>query len=194
MPPRGWNIRRSSPQAGRHGSSAYGPSTNIIAACTGLSTEPSLQTRHSRRRYYSRANELVDGSVSGSYAHGAGPSTSSPKTLEVSSHRRIGIPFPQAARGKCRFCGQPIIRDGKPNKRFNWHPDCVDSYMMQFSSHARERVRNRDRGKCASCGRRSRTWEHDHIVPLKDGGSHALENMQTLCVPCHKPIQHVRRP
>ena len=106
--------------------------------------------------------------------------------VEVRSHRKIGIPFPEAPRGECRFCGRSIMRDGKPNKRFNWHPECVDSYMMQFSSHARERVRKRDRGKCASCGRRSRKWEHDHIVPLKDGGSHALDNIQTLCVPCHK--------
>jgi len=93
---------------------------------------------------------------------------------------------PRAPRGECRFCGNSILRDGKPNRRFNWHPECVESYMMQFSSHARDRVRKRDRGKCACCGRMSRKWEHDHIVPLKDGGSHALDNIQTLCVPCHK--------
>lgn len=29
-------------------------------------------------------------------------------------------------------------------------------------------------------------WEVDHIVPLIDGGSHAIENLQTLCTPCHK--------
>ena len=29
----------------------------------------------------------------------------------MSSHRKIGIPFPQAPRGECQFCGQPIIRD-----------------------------------------------------------------------------------
>ena len=105
---------------------------------------------------------------------------------EVRSHRRIGISFPEAPRGECRFCGQQIIRDGRRNKRLNWHPECADSYLMQFSSHARERVHKRDRGKCASCGRRSRKWEHDHIIPLKDGGSHALDNIQTLCIPCHK--------
>lgn len=29
-------------------------------------------------------------------------------------------------------------------------------------------------------------WEADHIVELSDGGSGGLDNLQTLCVPCHK--------
>ena len=29
-------------------------------------------------------------------------------------------------------------------------------------------------------------WEVDHIVPLVDGGSHDLDNLQTLCSPCHR--------
>jgi 5-methylcytosine-specific restriction endonuclease McrA len=29
-------------------------------------------------------------------------------------------------------------------------------------------------------------WEADHVVPLAEGGTHALENYRTLCVPCHK--------
>ncbi|MBW2274640.1 MAG: HNH endonuclease [Deltaproteobacteria bacterium] len=32
---------------------------------------------------------------------------------------------------------------------------------------------------------RKSLWELDHIVPLIDGGSHDLENLQTLCTPCH---------
>jgi HNH endonuclease len=31
-----------------------------------------------------------------------------------------------------------------------------------------------------------RGFELDHIVPLRDGGSHGLDNMQPLCVPCHR--------
>jgi hypothetical protein len=34
--------------------------------------------------------------------------------------------------------------------------------------------------------RRRSLWELDHIVPLIDGGSHEPENLQTLCVPCHR--------
>lgn len=32
----------------------------------------------------------------------------------------------------------------------------------------------------------SHFWEADHIVPHSEGGNYALENMRTLCVPCHK--------
>lgn len=30
------------------------------------------------------------------------------------------------------------------------------------------------------------TWEADHIHEIRDGGEHLLENLQTLCIPCHK--------
>lgn len=30
------------------------------------------------------------------------------------------------------------------------------------------------------------TWEADHIHEIRDGGEHTLENLQTLCIPCHK--------
>ena len=33
---------------------------------------------------------------------------------------------------------------------------------------------------------RGSLWELDHVVPLIDGGSHELSNLQTLCTPCHK--------
>lgn len=29
-------------------------------------------------------------------------------------------------------------------------------------------------------------WHADHIVPLAEGGTNALSNIRTLCVPCHK--------
>ena len=32
-------------------------------------------------------------------------------------------------------------------------------------------------------------WDADHIIPVKDGGGLCgLENMRTLCIPCHKKI------
>ena len=30
------------------------------------------------------------------------------------------------------------------------------------------------------------TWEADHIVPLAEGGTHHEDNLQTLCIACHK--------
>jgi len=103
-------------------------------------------------------------------------------------------------------------KQGEVNLRRRWHPDCVEVYNATDPREARRRVRKRDRGRCADCaldtyplrrkirgmGRgatrelrrlgfkpRKSLWELDHIVPLIDGGSHDLENLQTLCTPCH---------
>jgi 5-methylcytosine-specific restriction endonuclease McrA len=43
---------------------------------------------------------------------------------------------------------------------------------------------------------RQSLWELDHKVPLIDGGTHALSNLQTLCVPCHhskSALEHSER-
>jgi len=86
----------------------------------------------------------------------------------------------------------------------------VQVYNQSDPREARRRVRRRDGGRCAACGldtnalrrrvrgrgraRRLRAlgfrprgslWELDHVVPLADGGGHALANLQTLCTPCH---------
>lgn len=29
-------------------------------------------------------------------------------------------------------------------------------------------------------------WEVDHIIPHSEGGEYILENLRTLCIPCHK--------
>jgi 5-methylcytosine-specific restriction endonuclease McrA len=133
--------------------------------------------------------------------------------------RRLAIPHSSAPRGTCRWCGTAIERaDGRPDRRRNWHPACVETYKLSWPSHARLRVLERDGGRCAGCGadtvkrrlRRSRpieprpgdgryagpycravwserhAWELDHVVPLADGGTHELANLQTLCRPCHR--------
>lgn len=132
------------------------------------------------------------------------------------SHRRPAIPFSDAPRGTCRWCGEPILHEsgekrGSPNRHRRWHPACVDVYNATDPRELRRRVRRRDRGVCALCrvdtyalrrsfaGRgmwarmraqgfvpRRSLWELDHVLPLIDGGTHALSNLQTLCVPCHR--------
>lgn len=134
----------------------------------------------------------------------------------MTAHRRPEIRFSDAPRGTCRWCGEAIVHGsgllrGEPNRRRRWHPECVDVYNATDPREVRRRLRRRDRGVCAHCGldtialarelagrgmtrklrdrgfvpRRS-LWEVDHVVPLIDGGSHALDNLQTLCTPCHK--------
>jgi 5-methylcytosine-specific restriction endonuclease McrA len=134
----------------------------------------------------------------------------------MGEHRRPEIPFTDAPRGTCRWCGEAIVyaagsNRGKPNRRRRWHPICVDTYNATDPRELRRRVRRRDRGVCAHCrldtnelrrrvkgrGRtaklrargflpRRSLWELDHIVALIDGGSHELANLQTLCAPCHR--------
>jgi len=134
----------------------------------------------------------------------------------VTAHRRPPIPFTDAPRGTCRWCGQPILHEsgakqGNLDLRRRWHPRCVDAYNESDPREARRAVRKRDRGRCGACGldtyalrrqirgrgshRRLRElgfkprrslWELDHIVPLIDGGGHEPSNLQTLCTPCHK--------
>jgi 5-methylcytosine-specific restriction endonuclease McrA len=131
------------------------------------------------------------------------------------NHRRPAIPFTDAPRGTCRWCGEPILHEsgakrGSLNRRRRWHPTCVAAYNATDPRELRRRVRRRDRGVCALCrlntyelrrsfkGRgmwarmrekgfvpRRSLWELDHKVPLIDGGTHSLSNLQTLCVPCH---------
>ena len=134
----------------------------------------------------------------------------------MTAHRRPEIRFTDAPRGVCRWCGEPILhpegpKAGEPNLRRRWHPECVDEYNDSDPREIRRRLRKRDRGRCAACGldtlalkkslkgrgmaralrergfvpRRS-LWEVDHIVPLVDGGSHDMTNLQSLCTPCHK--------
>jgi 5-methylcytosine-specific restriction endonuclease McrA len=31
-------------------------------------------------------------------------------------------------------------------------------------------------------------WEADHIVPVVEGGDSNLENVRTLCIPCHRKV------
>lgn len=134
----------------------------------------------------------------------------------MSAHRRPQIPYSDAPRGTCRWCGEPILHESGPkkgelNKRRRWHPSCVDTYNESDPRKARRVVRKRDRGHCAWCGLdtyalrrkivgrgshgklrelgfkpRKSLWELDHIVPLIDGGGHETTNLQTLCTPCHK--------
>lgn len=66
--------------------------------------------------------------------------------------------------------------DGRPRQRRIW-------------KKARAAALHRDMGLCVDCRKRGRITlaEHvDHIVREADGGTHDLENLQSLCRPCHE--------
>ena len=102
-------------------------------------------------------------------------------------------------KGICRWCGKKIIENKVHNKRKTWHQDCATDYMIIFHpTEARKHIWKRDKGKCNDCGEQCtrRTWDLDHVKPLMeqkgikgnklDWSYYKLQNMQTLCRPCHK--------
>lgn len=50
-----------------------------------------------------------------------------------------------------------------------------------------EQVKQRDRFICQKCRRVTENGEADHVIPLAQGGTDDLGNLQWLCKePCHK--------
>ena len=102
-------------------------------------------------------------------------------------------------KGICRWCGKKIIENKVHKTRKTWHKDCATDYMIIFhSTEARKHIWLRDRGKCNGCGKQCtrRGWDLDHVRPLLeqkglkedelDWTYYGLDNMQTLCRPCHR--------
>jgi 5-methylcytosine-specific restriction endonuclease McrA len=98
--------------------------------------------------------------------------------------------------GYCHLCGKMLPKkDGTPNLARHWcDGDCREQYLraleMQDPAWLRCRVRERDKGRCAHCGKIVIDWDMDHIVPLalapRDISYWSLSNLQTLCKNCHK--------
>jgi 5-methylcytosine-specific restriction protein A len=91
----------------------------------------------------------------------------------------------------CRQCGTEC-----PNKlRRYCTSTCRDRWALaNWPNVQRRAVAARDRGKCALCPAVVQVrayphqWEMDHTVPLCEGGSSSLDNLRTLCIPCHRRV------
>jgi 5-methylcytosine-specific restriction protein A len=108
------------------------------------------------------------------------------------SHSRHGharrrpnvVPKFQGQHGKCCWCGGPLI-----GRQRSWcGAKCVNEYHIAKGDQgrAREILFKRDAGKCAICSMDTDQWEADHTVPIVEGGALTIENLRTLCVPCHR--------
>jgi HNH endonuclease len=117
--------------------------------------------------------------------------------------------FPVAPqKGKCRGCHGDV-----PKGRLTWcSKSCNDKFEPRRVLYF---VQQRDKGICQICGldtieaekkwwaakpnQSGNWWEahqrwsrekpvvnYDHIIPFSEGGLTVLENMRTLCEPCHK--------
>lgn len=110
----------------------------------------------------------------------------------------------KAAPGICRWCGEgglPKRKNGKPNLRVHYHPDCAELKDEVFagSSWALWCLIRRDGRKCAGCGLTGKGLvgkglEVDHVTPLHRVDRTAPEawkhwsfaNLQLLCHDCHQ--------
>lgn len=124
------------------------------------------------------------------------------------------LPYLKDENGKplCRWCKGPV----EPPKRSWCSKECVKEFLIRSSAQSlRRAVFERDKGVCACCGadtekikrvayhakadiwetyramgfnwnRHQTLWEADHVLEVSAGGETSLDNIQTLCVPCHK--------
>jgi len=54
-----------------------------------------------------------------------------------------------------------------------------------ISQKVKDKVWNRDGGKCVQCGS-NEDLEFDHIIPHSKGGANTYRNIQLLCEPCNR--------
>ena len=77
-------------------------------------------------------------------------------------------------RGVCALCGVDTHRSRRRIMR------------LPFAKRMREIRALLERGLIHK--RRKSWWEADHITPVVEGGDSNLENMRTLCIPCHRGV------
>ena len=63
------------------------------------------------------------------------------------------------------------------------NPIAVDENAV--SQEVKDKVWNRDGGKCVECGS-NENLEFDHIIPHSKGGANTYRNIQLLCEPCNR--------
>lgn len=88
----------------------------------------------------------------------------------------------QRDKGVCAMCGIDTAVLGRVLAK-EW--DRVKMARSAPERREREAFRQRYRWYFS----RSSYWDADHIVPVSEGGGEcSLENMRTLCVPCHQVV------
>jgi 5-methylcytosine-specific restriction endonuclease McrA len=116
--------------------------------------------------------------------------------MRVVEVRPLGLLEPWIIDGEyhCLVCGE-VWHDRR--RKYFCSDECRDLFSKQWHvdywSWYRERVWNRDNGKCCHCGREvksSSDFVCDHIVPLFKGGKDwfedgKMQNFQTLCLECN---------
>jgi 5-methylcytosine-specific restriction protein A len=109
------------------------------------------------------------------------------------------LPKGPNGRSLCRRCNAEVPK----GRQTFCSKGCVHEWRIRTDpGYLRQETFKRDRGVCAVCGidtmgdredRRKRSrgtghlWQADHIKPVVEGGGEcALDNIRTLCTPCHR--------
>ena len=53
----------------------------------------------------------------------------------------------------------------------------------------RYQVFTRDNNICQRCKKQPKILDVHHIIPIVNGGTHALDNLISLCPKCHKAVE-----
>lgn len=144
--------------------------------------------------------DVLDGD--GDQGHGRSIEPPAPAVKRTAPQSEILLAYCKMARpapGGCRWCGAPL-----PKGRRTWCASrCATVFWNNhWWSQARRAAKKRDKYRCVRCGhkpekgltraqRRKDRLEINHRVPClgRHGSlscSHHLDNLETLCVPCHK--------
>lgn len=68
---------------------------------------------------------------------------------------------------------------------FKIHQTEMEVLSRRITQEVKDKVWNRDGGKCVTCGGNEKL-EFDHIIPFSKGGSNTYRNIQLLCEACNR--------
>jgi 5-methylcytosine-specific restriction endonuclease McrA len=104
---------------------------------------------------------------------------------------KCGVLLDQAEvpRGPCDTCRRTHERERSRARRAE--SKAVRARNSRAWQLVREAAKQRDHNRCIRCGSTERLEVH-HRIPIEQGGSAlALDNLATLCVPCHRKEEGV---
>lgn len=129
--------------------------------------------------------------------HVGPPLTSFPAGVQTYSHKKKGLPVPWKSKHPCsapwcpnltdsRYCEAHRKETEKQYRTYERDPEINKRYDSRWRKIRNQHIR--EHPLCVHCfekGRMTAAQEVHHIRPLAHGGTHAPENLQSLCKPCH---------